>query len=124
MDLGTKLQKLAESDSTALTAAEALYAATVGGALALGLGRVTGSLDEGKSADVVLVSAELPHMQPLHDPVSQLVYSAQGQEVDTVLCEGRILLEGGKFRTLDPKSVYKKAESWRKKIQRSLEAIR
>jgi 5-methylthioadenosine/S-adenosylhomocysteine deaminase len=124
MDLGTKLQKLSLSDPLAMKAADALLAATYGGARALGLENVIGSLEEGKSADIVLVDLSHPHLQPVNDPVSHLVYSAQGMEVDTVLCEGKVLLEGREFRTLKAEPIYKKAESWRKKIAANLKKLK
>jgi 5-methylthioadenosine/S-adenosylhomocysteine deaminase len=116
MDLGTKLQKLKNGDSTAMKAAEALFAATLGGARALGLDKVTGSLEVGKSADLILVDFNYPHLQPVNDPISHLVYSTQGLEVDTVMCAGKVLLEKGKFKTMKPAPIYKKANGWRKKI--------
>jgi 5-methylthioadenosine/S-adenosylhomocysteine deaminase len=83
-----------------------------------------GSLEEGKSADIVLVDLSHPHLQPVNDPISHLVYSAQGLEVDTVLCEGRILLEKKNFRTLKAAPVYKKAATWRKKIAVNLKKLK
>jgi 5-methylthioadenosine/S-adenosylhomocysteine deaminase len=124
LDLGTKLQKLHRGDTTAFTAADALRAATYGGAEALGLAEVTGSLEVGKSADIILMDLDFPHMQPLHDPVSQLVYSAQGLEVETVLAAGRVLMEKKQFRVLDPAGVYRRAEGWRKKIQAALRRMK
>lgn len=124
MDLGTKLQKLAANDPLALKAADALLAATYGGARALGLDGVIGSLEEGKSADIVLIDLSHPHLQPVNDPISHLVYSAQGMEVDTVLCEGRLLLEKKKFRTLKEAPIYKKAATWRKKIAANLKKLK
>jgi 5-methylthioadenosine/S-adenosylhomocysteine deaminase len=124
MDLGTKMQKLSLGDPLALKAADALLAATYGGARALGLEKVIGSLEEGKSADIVLVDLSHPHLQPVNDPVSHLVYSAQGMEVDTVLCAGKVLLEGGKFRTLKAEPIYKKAAAWRKKIAANLKKLK
>lgn len=123
MDIGTKMQKLASGDTTAMKAADALRAATYGGAHALGWEDRIGSLEVGKRADIVLVNPDFPHLQPLTDPVSHLVYSAQGLEVDTVICEGSVLLEKGKFRTLDPASVYRRAEGWRKKIRAGLRKL-
>ncbi len=120
MDLGTKLQKLASGDNTAFTAAQALVAATYGGAQSLGMEGIIGSLEVGKRADLVLVDFQFPHLQPVTDPVSHLVYSAQGLEVDTVVCEGKILLQEKKFTSLKPAAIYKKAERWRAKIQKEL----
>jgi 5-methylthioadenosine/S-adenosylhomocysteine deaminase len=124
MDLGTKLQKLQQGDTAAFTAAQALSLATYGGAKALGLAHRIGSLEPGKRADFLLVGLDHPHLRPRNDLVSHLVYSAQGLEVDTVACDGRILLEKGKFRTLKPAAVFARAETWRRKIAKALQELR
>jgi 5-methylthioadenosine/S-adenosylhomocysteine deaminase len=124
MDLGTKLQKLENKDTTAFTAAQAIYAATLGGAKAIGLEEEVGSLCVGKKADFVFVDLQMPHMQPTNNILSHLVYSAQGQEVSLVAVEGKVLYQEGKFFTLNPKKVFQKAEKWRKKIAKNLEQIR
>lgn len=124
MDLATKLQKVTHGDSTALTAAQALWMATRGGAEALRMQDRIGSLEEGKEADFILVDLEFPHMQPVYDPVSHLVYSAQGLEVDTVFCAGKPLLRGKKFVGFSASGAYKRAETFRKKISKHLEKLR
>lgn len=120
MDIGTKLQKLVNSDSSVFRAEQALSAATWGGAKALGLGGKTGSIEVGKSADFAIIDLNFPHLQPVHDLVSQLVYSAQGCEVATTIVEGKILFHEGKFTTLNPKKIYAKAAAWQKKIKKVL----
>jgi 5-methylthioadenosine/S-adenosylhomocysteine deaminase len=124
MDIGTKLQKLASRDNTAMVAEQALNLATLGGAQALGLGDKTGSLEVGKQADLILVDFSFPHLQPVYEPVSHLVYAAQGLEVSTTVCSGKVLYHDGKFHTLDFAKVQKRAEQWSKKIRRSLDARR
>lgn len=124
MDLGTKLQKLANADTAVFTAAQAIYGATLGGARALGLENEVGSLVPGKFADFVLLNVEFPHLQPIHQLVSHLVYAAQGLEMETVAVEGKILYHQGKFTTLKEKEIYKRAEVWRKKISKALEEVK
>jgi 5-methylthioadenosine/S-adenosylhomocysteine deaminase len=124
MDLGTKLQKLANADNTAMAAKDALYLATFGGAQALGLGDKIGSLEVGKQADFISVSFDFPHMQPIHDVVSQLVYAAQGLEVRHVVCAGKVLLENARFRTLNQKQIMNDVERFRKKIHKTLSELR
>lgn len=106
MDTAAKLQKLAASDNTAMTAASALYLATLGGAHALGMDDRIGSLEEGKEADLLLLSLDHPHLQPVHDIVSAVVYSANGSEVETVLCGGVVLFHQNEWKTLDKKAVF------------------
>lgn len=122
MDLGVKLQKLFHKSPTALTAEQILQAATWNGARALGLGDQIGSIEVGKRADLTIVDFNFPHLQPVNSVLSNLVYSTQGCEVDTVLCEGKVLLENKKFKALKPEPIYKKAEAIRKKMKAHLES--
>jgi 5-methylthioadenosine/S-adenosylhomocysteine deaminase len=119
MDIGTKLQKLVAGDNTAMVAADALVCATWEGARALGLQSKIGSLEVGKEADVILVNLDFPHLQPVHDVRSQLVYAAQGLEVDTVICRGRTLLRSGEFVSLDRERIMREVEPLRAKIHQA-----
>jgi 5-methylthioadenosine/S-adenosylhomocysteine deaminase len=123
MDIGTKLQKLANASNTAMVAEQALYAATLGGAKVLGLDQDVGSLEVGKEADIVLLDLQTPHMQPVNSLVSQLVYSAQGLEVDTVFVAGRMLLENKKHVGVDVNAIYERANIWRDRIQARLKEL-
>jgi 5-methylthioadenosine/S-adenosylhomocysteine deaminase len=116
MDLGTKLQKVSNNSNTAMVALDALNLATYEGAKSLGLGDLIGSIEVGKRADFISLRTDLPHVKPLYSVLSQLVYAYQGFEVDTVVCDGRVLMEGGKHQTLDPKSVYAKVEKIRHQV--------
>jgi len=64
-----------------------------------------GSLEVGKKADVILVDFKKPHLTPVHDFYANVVYSARGSDVDTVIVDGEILMEGRKVRTLDEEEV-------------------
>lgn len=115
MDTGAKLQKLS-GNNTAMTAPQALSLATWGGAGALGLQDQIGSLEEGKLADLAILDLKHPHLQPVHDVVSQLVYSATGLEVDTVICHGKILMDRGEILGWDLDQVYHEANLWRDRV--------
>jgi 5-methylthioadenosine/S-adenosylhomocysteine deaminase len=117
MDLATKVQKLVSQDNTAMVAAQTLWMATRGGAKALGLDDQIGSIETGKEADLVLVDFNFPHLQPVHDPISHLVYSCQGLEVDTVLCAGKILMSGKKILPLKAEPIFKRAKSYQKQMR-------
>jgi 5-methylthioadenosine/S-adenosylhomocysteine deaminase len=101
MDTAAKLHKVDRLDPTVLTADTVLRMATRGGADALGLGDRIGSLEPGKQADFIVVGTRRPHMVPMHHPVSQLVYAARGSDVETVVIEGRVVVEDGRIRTFD-----------------------
>lgn len=120
MDTGAKLQKLGNSDNTALTAVQALRMATIEGARALGLDSQVGSIEIGKRADIITLNLESPHLYPRHDIPSLLVYSAKGSEVSTVVCDGKILYDQRRFMTLEPQSVYSKANRYQALIQKNL----
>lgn len=119
MDLGTKLQKLASHDNTAMVASDALCCATWDGARALGIQDRVGSLEVGKDADLILVDTNYPHLQPIYDVKSLLVYAAQGLEVDTVICRGRILMRDREFQTLDQEKILHEARAMSEKVRQA-----
>jgi 5-methylthioadenosine/S-adenosylhomocysteine deaminase len=110
MKFAALLQKIFYMDSTVLPAEKVLRMATVEGARALGLGNIIGSLEVGKKADLILVNMEKPHLTPTHDVYANLVYSARGSDVDTVIVDGKILMENRKVKTLNESEVTKKAQ--------------
>ncbi len=75
--------------------------ATIGGARCVLLEEDIGSIEPGKCADLVLFDARRPEWQPLHNPVSNLVYSATGKSVHTVIVGGRVVVEGGRVLTVE-----------------------
>ena len=83
----------------ALSAYQALEMATVNGAEALG--RDTGVIAPGKTADLILVDFSAPSLAPCHDAVENLVYAAHGSNVDMIMARGKGIYEKGEFFTLD-----------------------
>ena len=79
----------------AVTARQMLGHATIGGARALGLGGVTGSLEPGKAADVILLRRDALHHRPMIDPFATIVLHSRPSDVDTVLVDGVVLKRGG-----------------------------
>jgi len=90
MKFAALLQKFYWKSDTLLPADEALAMTTTNGANALGI--PTGALQAGRPADIVLIDAATPSMVPMHNAVSNIVYSCTGGAVDTVICDGRILM--------------------------------
>ncbi len=80
--------------------------ATINGARCALWEKEIGSLEAGKKADVTLFNARTPQWQPLYNPVSNLVYSATGGSVDTVICDGKVLMEGRQLQTVDEEKIY------------------
>jgi len=108
--VGALLQKLIYLNPEALPAHEVLRMATINGAKALGLEESIGSLETGKKADIILIDFSKPHLKPLHDVYASIVYSAHGSDVDTVIVDGKILMENRQVKTLDEQAVMAKAE--------------
>jgi 5-methylthioadenosine/S-adenosylhomocysteine deaminase len=109
MDTAAKLHKLVQDDPTVLPAREVFAMATKGGARALGMEDEIGSIEIGKRADLALIDMRQPELTPLYDVYSQLVYATKGAQVDTVIVNGRIVLEDRQMRTLDAAEVLKQA---------------
>jgi 5-methylthioadenosine/S-adenosylhomocysteine deaminase len=95
------LQKVGNLDPLAVPAPAALTMATVAGARALGMNNKIGSLEVGKQADITIVDMRRFHNTPVHDPIANLVYSANGSDVTTVMVGGKVLVEEGKVNFLD-----------------------
>jgi len=94
MKFASLLQKFHWKSQTALPAREALMMATEGGAKALGL--EAGSIREGMLADIALINLKKPELTPNHSLASDLVYAANGSCVDSLICDGRVLMEKGR----------------------------
>jgi 5-methylthioadenosine/S-adenosylhomocysteine deaminase len=99
--LAALLHKVNTLDPLVVPAAKAVELATSSGATAVGLGRVTGRLAPGYRADIAIWSMAATRWYPRHDRLSLLVYAANAADVDTVLVDGRILLDNGKLTTID-----------------------
>jgi 5-methylthioadenosine/S-adenosylhomocysteine deaminase len=115
MDLTAKLHKVHRGDPTILNANTVLNLATQGGARLLGLEKV-GLLDPGYKADLILLKTDRPHLQPLYNPVSQLVYAATGGDVDTVWVNGRTIMENRRMLTVDEEEIYENVDRIKRKI--------
>lgn len=101
MSLTARLHKVWRHDPTALSAPQALALATREGARVLGLEEKTGTLTPGKEADLIVVDLGQPHLTPLYDPYSHLVYAARAKDVRDVMVGGRWLLRQSEFTTLN-----------------------
>jgi 5-methylthioadenosine/S-adenosylhomocysteine deaminase len=97
-------------DPSILPAQTVVDLATVGGATCLGVQQSLGSLEDGKIADLIMVDLKKPHLTPLHDPVSHLVYAARGSDVCTTIVNGKILMLDNEFLTMDAQEILERAE--------------
>ena len=112
-----KLQKLSLQDRAAYPACEVMRMATINGAKALGLADVTGSLEPGKQADVIIFETDSVNMQPIYDPYSTIVYGANPSNVETTIVDGKILMHKGEFLTLDFARIKQEMLSYQKEIR-------
>jgi 5-methylthioadenosine/S-adenosylhomocysteine deaminase len=101
MDTVAKLHKAKTLDPTVLDAYSVLRMATIQGARALGLGDIIGSLKPNKNADLIVIDTHKPHLTPLYNPTSHLVYAARGSDVTTSIINGRIVMENGRILSFD-----------------------
>ncbi len=101
MDLTAKLHKVCTLDPTVMGARAVLEMATIDGAKAIGLDKEIGSLEPGKQADMIIIDMNKPHLVPMYDPVSHLVYTVRGSDIRDVVISGRMILKDRKILTLD-----------------------
>ena len=105
MDSVAKLHKAKTLDPTVMDALTVLKMATINGARALGLDQTIGSLEIGKKADLIIIDTNKPHLTPMYNPVSHLVYAAMGSDVTTSIINGQVVMENGQLKTMDIKAV-------------------
>jgi len=108
MDTAAKLHKLNAMDPTLMDAVTVLKMATIEGARSLGLQDITGSLEIGKKADVITIDTHKPHLVPVYNPVSHIVYAAQGSDVQDVIVDGHILVKDRTLLTVDVENIIEK----------------
>ena len=93
MDTTAKIHKVATLDPTVMDAKTVLKMATTGGAKVLGLDDRIGSIEAGKCADIIILDMKKPHLTPLYNCYSQIVYSAEGHDVSTTIIDGKIVMK-------------------------------
>lgn len=111
------LQKSNSGDPGVLTAEKVLEMATIDGAKALGLEKEIGSVEIGKKADLFIFNPRLSiKAVPMHNPISTLVYSSSESNVETVIIDGKIVLENGVFKNIDESIIIKKGQELADKL--------
>ena len=111
MSCVAKVHKVVALDPTVMDAVTVLSMATIAGAMALGLGAITGSLEIGKKAGIIIVDMDKPHLTPLYNPYSHLVYAARGNDVSHSIINGRLVMEDRELLTLDLEAIMAKAKA-------------
>ncbi|WZL74981.1 amidohydrolase [Clostridiaceae bacterium 35-E11] len=116
MGLVAKVHKLVNKDRSLFPASEILEMATIGGARVLNLDEQIGSIEVGKRADCVIFETQSVNMQPIYDYYSVLVYSANPSNVDTVIVDGKVVVENKKLKTHDLSELMKELKEMKEKI--------
>ena len=111
MRFGISVTRLASQEIGLLSAREALWRLTMGSAAVLGIATSVGSLEAGKQADLILVDLRQPHLAPLHDPVTTLVYNASGRDVTHVMIGGRFVVADRRLQTTDTDAIVPEAQA-------------
>jgi cytosine/adenosine deaminase-related metal-dependent hydrolase len=97
-------------DSKVLPPGKILEMTTIDGAKAFRMDNQLGSLEKGKKADIILIDLDKPHFYPLNLPVDKVTYFANGNDVDTVIVDGEILMQGREVKTVDEYKVMEDAQ--------------
>jgi cytosine/adenosine deaminase-related metal-dependent hydrolase len=103
------LHKVNQFDPTITPCEAVLEMATINGARAMGWGDEIGSIEVGKRADFVALDMDKPHLVPAPDPVSAIVYCANGADVDTVVIDGKVVVRSRQVLTMDEEQIVNKA---------------
>jgi len=112
MSTTAKVHKALSNNPTVLDAKTVLCMATRWGAEALGLGDKTGTLEKDKRADIILINLNKPHLLPLYDVYSHIVYSAMASDVETVMVNGKLIVNNRTLMTADESEILDKARKW------------
>jgi len=111
------LQKVVRADPKVAPASLVLDMATRGGAQAIGMGDRLGQLTAGRRADLIVVDTTQPHLQPMFDPVAQIVYAAKASDVRTTVVNGRVLMHDRQVKTLERRTVLADAAKMAERVK-------
>ncbi|WP_417594503.1 TRZ/ATZ family hydrolase [Oceanospirillum sp.] len=117
MQTAAQLAKAVSGDASSVPAYEAIKMASLKGAEALGLEKITGSLEIGKAADIIAIDMSQPETQPVYHPTSQLVYTRMADKVKHVWVNGKMLVRDGILTQIDIEKLKQKARQWGEKIR-------
>jgi cytosine/adenosine deaminase-related metal-dependent hydrolase len=109
MKTASLLQKVRTMNPLTMSAQTVIEMATINGARALGLESQVGSIEVGKKADLIVVNMRKPHLTPTFNPVSSIVYAAEGSDVESSIIDGKIIMENRIVKTLDEEKIVRVA---------------
>jgi len=105
MDTAAKLHKVHHGDPSLSSAVQIVEMVTKGGAAALGMADILGSLESGKKADLITIDLNQPHLTPMYEPCSHLVYAARGADVRDVIIDGRMVMRQRQLVDIDEQEI-------------------
>jgi 5-methylthioadenosine/S-adenosylhomocysteine deaminase len=120
MDTLAKVHKVYGEDPTRMEAKTVIEIATERGAAALGLGDLTGTLAVGKRADIIVVDFNKPHLTPVYNPYSHLVYAAKSTDVRDVVVNGEVLVRDGRLTKVDAGEIMAKGRELAVRVRKSI----
>ena len=123
MDTAAKLHKVFSGDPKVMSAEEAFELATIRGAQALHLENEIGSIEKGKRADLVIVERDSLNQIPVYNVYSDLVYATKGNDVETVIINGRIVMRDRRLLTLNEAEIKASAQKYRDQVAKSLATL-
>jgi len=124
MKVAALLHKGVNRNPTVLSAQQVLRMATLDGARALCWDNEIGSIEAGKRADLAIINFEKPHLCPLYNEFSHLVYATKSSDVETVIINGKIVMENRRLTTLDVDKVIEMVEKAKNRLLERLQAQR
>jgi 5-methylthioadenosine/S-adenosylhomocysteine deaminase len=123
MKAASLLQKVHHRDASVIKPYDVLHMATLGGAQALGLDRICGTIEPGKRADLLLLDLETLHNQPINDIVSQIVHCAKASDVRTVMVDGDILMRDRQLSHLDEIHLLESARAAHRDLMKRISSL-
>jgi 5-methylthioadenosine/S-adenosylhomocysteine deaminase len=120
MDTAAKIHKVHRLDPTTMAAETVVRMATCEGARVLGMDGFTGTLKPGMKADLILVDLKKPHLTPIYNEYSHLVYAVKGDDVKTSIINGRVVMKDGKILSLDEEEAMERVSRIAVRIRKSL----
>jgi len=120
MDTAAKLEKVERLDPTVMSAHTVTHMATCNGARVLGMENLVGSLKAGMKADIIVIDLNKPHLTPMYDPYSHLVYAVNGSDVNTVIINGKIVMKDRCLLTINEAEVMKRVRKIALGVKKSL----
>lgn len=119
ISIAAKVQKGITTDPTVLDVKTCMKMLTVWAAESLGVEKEVGSIQIGKRADLVVMNLRKPHLQPIYDIYSTIIYSAKASDIENVFVNGIPVILNGKHQFIDEEEIIEKALWWAEKIKNS-----